>query len=335
MKCALICTTINVPTVLELYRQHGPDVRFFVTGDKKTPQAAYDFCDAIPNCVAGRETSQIGWKCSELIDWNCIQRRNIALLEAIKWGADIIVSVDTDDFPTMPDHFEQIENALAQPFNGLELRANSGWVDPGSLIEPPTSHRGMPVRLDRFYVHPAINRKVGVVASTVLGSCDLAAIDRLVGTPKRSVASELARSGVIVDPACNWTIFNSEAVAYCRELAPAMMVLSFVGRFDDLFASLICQRIMKDSGYVTRLGPPAVWHEREDRDILKDLQGEVWGMSHIEGFAAFLEDVAFIADDTIAQRVRGIYKSAERNKVLPPQTIEAALAFLDDMESIL
>ena len=36
MKTALITTTINVPTVLELYRQHGPDVAFFAVLDRKS-----------------------------------------------------------------------------------------------------------------------------------------------------------------------------------------------------------------------------------------------------------------------------------------------------------
>lgn len=335
MKTALITTTINVPTVLELYRRHGPDVRMFVAGDLKTPQAAADWCHDLNGVtyLAPQMQQSFGYKCSELIGWNTIQRRNIALLEAVKWGADIIVSVDTDDFPTSSNHFEEIASAISQPFNGLELRANSGWVDPGSLIEPPTPHRGMPVRLDRFYVHPAIDRKVGVVASTVLGSCDLAAIDRLVGTPKRNVASELARSGVIVDPARNWTIFNSEAVAYCRELAPAMMVLPFVGRFDDLFASIITQRIAETKYYVVRLGPPVVWHEREDRNILKDLDAEVFGMRHIDRFANHLEALPLPAGSVIEQ-LRYLW-NGRMPKWVPPQTIEAALAFLDDMEGVL
>ena len=83
MKFALATTTINTPQVLALYGAYGPNVKMFVAGDTNTPQAAYDFCDRIPNCVAGRPTSQSGWKCSELLGWESICRRNIALLEAV------------------------------------------------------------------------------------------------------------------------------------------------------------------------------------------------------------------------------------------------------------
>src|SRR5262245_60222898 len=105
MNIALITTTINVPRVLKHYRAIGPDVRFFVAGDIKTSQAAYNLCDSIPDCIAGRPTSQDGWACSELIGWNSIQRRNVALLEAVRWGAEIIVSIDDDNIPTKRDYF--------------------------------------------------------------------------------------------------------------------------------------------------------------------------------------------------------------------------------------
>ena len=40
MKIALCTTTIHVPHALKLMREIGPDVRFFVAGDKKTPTEA-------------------------------------------------------------------------------------------------------------------------------------------------------------------------------------------------------------------------------------------------------------------------------------------------------
>lgn len=36
---------------------------------------------------------------SNLIGWNCIQRRNIGYIEAYKRGADIIASIDDDNIP--------------------------------------------------------------------------------------------------------------------------------------------------------------------------------------------------------------------------------------------
>ena len=97
MNTALITTTVNVPKVLALYRKLGPGVHFFVTGDEKTPPVdTWDFDWAAIDLskwhyFSAEQQKYLGWKCSELIGWNCVQRRNIALLEAVKAGADILV----------------------------------------------------------------------------------------------------------------------------------------------------------------------------------------------------------------------------------------------------
>ena len=96
MKTALITTTINVPRVLELYRKLDPDVRFFVAGDMKTPHdETTELCDWIGNCdfISQLRQTRKNYEHSELIGWNTDSRRNIALLEALKWGADLIVSM--------------------------------------------------------------------------------------------------------------------------------------------------------------------------------------------------------------------------------------------------
>lgn len=332
MKIALCTTTITIPHVLRLYRAADARVKFFVACDQKTPVNECYLKENYPEHTWFIPVDdQKQWKCSELIGWNSIQRRSIAFLEALRWGADVIVSVDTDDFPTEPAHFKTIETIVREPFNGIELRTDSGWVDPGSLIDPPTPHRGMPVRLDRFFAHPALDRKIGVVASTVLGSCDISAVDRMTGLIKRHSASELARSGVVVDPRRSWTLFNSEAAAFTRAIAPAAMMLPFVGRYDDLFASMIMQRVMREYGYHVHLGPPIVWHEREDRNILKDLANEMYGMEKIQDVARWLDAIQ-LKGRTVLEDTRTIWNSAG---LLPQKTHEAALAYLDDVESVL
>ena len=153
MKTALITTTINVPRVLALYRKHGEDIRFFVAGDRKTPQEAVDFCLALPNTHYIYPSEQDKWKCSELIGWNCIQRRNIALLEAVKWGAEVILSVDDDNIPLDEDYWFNSQEPFSPdsrlmrktPFSGLKVSTPSGWFDLGSLLVPPIKQRGFPV----------------------------------------------------------------------------------------------------------------------------------------------------------------------------------------------
>src|ERR1017187_4179499 len=102
MRIALIITTINIPSVLALYRRFDPSasVKFFVATDLKTPRAAEQFCENLGNCAVVAGSS---YKCAPIIGNNSIQRRNLALLESLKWGADIIVSIDDDNLPLDPN----------------------------------------------------------------------------------------------------------------------------------------------------------------------------------------------------------------------------------------
>lgn len=193
MKTALVTTTINIPTVLALYRKLGPDVEIFVTGDMKTPvPEAYQFMAEL-GCIAKVPQEQEGWACSELIGWNTIRRRNIAVLEALKWGADVIVTIDDDNIP-LGYYFHEIRSAfqleVETPFgsawsdglhNGLSITTANGWFDPGRLMVPPTKHRGFPhEKLDPgFVVEPAVGRRVGVVAGLCLGDPDIDAVTRI------------------------------------------------------------------------------------------------------------------------------------------------------------
>ena len=34
-----------------------------------------------------------------MIGWKCIQRRNFALIQAYKYGADVIATIDDDNIP--------------------------------------------------------------------------------------------------------------------------------------------------------------------------------------------------------------------------------------------
>lgn len=355
MKTALITTTINVPTVLELYRQHGPDVAFFVAGDRKSPH------DDIVQMLAKLDgqvfyfqpENQTDWKCSGFIGWNSIQRRNIALLEAVKWGADIIVSIDDDNIPlgryntSWDNYFNSFGQVLAPSlaergdvtaFRGIKVSSPTGWFDVGQLLDPIAPHRGFPISVDgsKYEVSHVTNGKVGVAAGMCLGDPDISAVTRIASGPVVHRVSELLNAGIVVDPK-TWTVFNSQNTAFIRELAPAFFMLPGVGRYDDIYASLIMQRVMRERNLHVHFGKPFVWQQRNAHNLVKDLAGEIDGMANIEQFARYLDRQVIDGrarsqeQGSILDHCRKLYASAP----LPPQTIEAALAFLEDMEGVL
>src|SRR5690349_21599048 len=100
MSTALVMPTIHVPYVLKYYREIVPDMMFFVIGDERTPD---DEVRQLLREVGSAEyysvedQRRLGYQSCELIDWNHPGRRSIGFLEAVKAGADVIVSADDDN----------------------------------------------------------------------------------------------------------------------------------------------------------------------------------------------------------------------------------------------
>ena len=84
-------------------------------------------------------------KLSRLVEWNCIQRRNFAILEALERGATQIALIDDDNIP-LPNWFKinllENKNISAQKYT-------YGWqniFDPIGLTNHKNLwHRGFPL----------------------------------------------------------------------------------------------------------------------------------------------------------------------------------------------
>lgn len=339
MRTALVTTTINIPHVLKLYRRYGPDVRFFVALDKKTPEEAVNFCaHDIDNTHVCYIQDQQQWSCSELIGWSCVQRRNIALLEAVRWGAGIIVTIDDDVLPLTDDYFWKFLDLFASSFCGIEVSSPSGWYDAGRLLTPVVRHRGLPLRLDpdEPVLTPVTDVDIGVAAGLWIGDADVNAVDRIAIPPAVHSATELARTGVVVAPGTR-TVFNSQSTAFRRGFAPAMFMLPGVGRADDIFASLVTQRVMRESGYRVHFGQPfaACWQNRSNESLLHDLREEMLLLERVEDFETVLAHTSLHGITSVTQQVRTIYHNLANEKWMPRQAIEAGLAYCDDIEPLL
>ena len=69
-----------------------------VIGDQKTPEKEYKKLKDII-FLSPKDQERMSKKISDLIGWNCIQRRNFGFMYASKIKADIIASVDDDNIP--------------------------------------------------------------------------------------------------------------------------------------------------------------------------------------------------------------------------------------------
>lgn len=346
MRVSLISTSIRVPKVLALYRKLGAEVAFYVAADEKTPLEAYEFCAGVHDCelYTPERQRELGYTCSELIGWSCVQRRNIALLEAVKYGAEVIYTVDDDNIPLDKYHWFNVHEPFditnimmrKAPFSGLKASSLSGWFDPGCLLVPQTKHRGFPISVKSEPIFESVvDANIGVAAGLCLGDPDIDAVTRIATAPIIHSVSELGRAGVVVDPACK-TVFNSQNTSFRRELAPAMFMMPCVGRYDDIYASLVCQRVMRERDLHVHFGQPFIWQQRNQHNLLNDLRVELDGMDNIKTFASIL-DLIQLSAPTILGQVRHIYSTlqAAATTIIPPTACQAALAFCDDIEPLL
>jgi hypothetical protein len=342
MKLALITTTINIPSVLALYRRFdlSAAVRFFVAIDDKTPRSVPVFLDSLGNCQV---VDQTDYKCDAIIGRNSIQRRNLALLEALKWGADIIVSVDDDNIPIDPNYFHQFEavfnprrwdhTLIGRNWSGLCAHSVNGWFDPGAFLVPPATHRGFPAHIvPETYFEAITNAKIGVAAGMVLGDPDISAVERLARGTRVSGVGEILKAGIVVDPQTH-TVFNSQNTAFLRQFAPAMMMWPGVSRYDDIMASLVTQRVMREHGYHVHFGRPLVYQQRNAHDLRQDLAGEVWGMQYADKIAVLLDDID--VRGSVIDGVRNIFLQLGKYDFIPSIVSECGAAWCDDVEGVL
>ena len=337
MKIAIVTTTIHTPRTLSLMAKLSPEVRFFVALDENTPEEAVNFCQHdVPNTQVIFLQDQEKWACAKYIPMRCVERRNFAILEAVAWGADVLVAWDNDNIPTDSAYFSAFQMLFDPEWeNGFTLKASSptGWFDPGALLVPQTKHRGFPISIKSDPVfEPVIDTKVGVAQGLCLGDPDIDAVTRIATAPIIHSVSELGRAGIVVDPSC-WTVFNTQNTAFIRELAPAMFQMPGVGRYSDIYASLITQRVMRERGLRVHFGQPFVWQQRNQHDLIRDLRQEIDGMENVWKLAGSLDNMDRFAVDKSIERP--IYEHLYNVDWWPKIASDAALAFLDDMESVL
>ena len=330
MKIALATTTIHVPHALKLLRKCSDDVYFFIAGDEKTPVHAARFAAGLGNGYFS-PFEQGAWKCSEAIGWNTIARRNIAFLEALKWGADVIYSWDDDNLPIFSNHFDILP--AGKIYSGIKVTGEP-WFDPGSLLIPATRHRGIPYA-GRVAKHASsvVDARVGVAAGLVIGDPDIDATSRMELRPDIGSVHILGSTGVVVNPA-TWTVFNSQNTAVIRELIPAWFLMPGVGRHDDIYASLIVQRVARERGYHVHFGPPFTYQQRNDHNLITDLRAEIDGMENVTVLADLLDSI-ILPGKSVIEDTRKIYQTLEHADWIPDAAIYAAYKWLDDVESVL
>lgn len=333
MRLALCTTTIHVPHALKLLRKCSPDVMFFIAGDRKSPDLEITtMLEDVSNHMYFSVDWPNRWKCSKLIGENTLARRNIAFLEALKWKADIIISWDTDNYPINGSYSNQFAWSLGK-FNGIVVSGKDDWFDAGAYLRPPAKHRGFPIQRKHLPVYSTItDAKVGVAAGLILNDPDVDATTRIVQAPESQEVSLLMDAGVVVD-LHTWTVFNTQNTAVIRELIPAWFMLPNVGRMDDIYASLIVQRVAREREYHVHFGQPYALQQRHPHDLIKDMRAEIDGYENVIKLADLLDSI-ILKGRNVIEDTRTIYQTLAHCAFIPEASARAGLAFLEDCEGL-
>ena len=340
LRVVLLTTTIRVPRVLERYRQLDPDALFIVVGDRKTPHAeTRHFVDSLGNSLylSDEDQTKLGYASSEIIGWNKIMRRNLALLEAIRQQPDIIISIDDDNLPLGEDYFQDLRRILGRSYSGLMASGSNGWFNIGALLTPSVWHRGFSYEHRQgdgaFQLQPVTDRRVGVAAGLWLGDPDIDAMERITNQPTVLHLSDALCGGVVVEPN-NYSPFNSQNTGFVTELAPLMMVWLGVGRYDDIWASYVAERVMRETGHLVHYGRPLVWQERNPQNRWKNLRDELLGMEHTPQFCRDL-DAMNLGPGGVVDKLARIYEQLEGKAYVPPIALELGRAWVADVTKAL
>jgi hypothetical protein len=239
-------------------------------GDLKTPHDEYKDLNLIYMDPEYQEKNYK--KLSDLIGWNCIQRRNLGYIEAYKRGATIIASVDDDNIPNQDWGFDIFLDKKVNCKKYQNSDPNINIWDPLSVTEyKHLWHRGFP--LDLVYTKNNITSSNSEIVPSVQadfwnGDPDVDAMERLIYNPTCTFSNEVFPFfGNGISP------FNSQNTFFTRDSIKDFFLFPYVGRMDDIWGSYYCQA----KGHKVLYNRPTVFQDRNVHNHLVDFSKELDG----------------------------------------------------------
>jgi hypothetical protein len=237
-----------------------------VVGDQKTPDN-YRLKNGI--YLSPNDQVKISEKLSDLIGWNCIQRRNFGLLYAFNLGADVICTVDDDNIPL--DYWGK-EIFINSKLTLKQFNTNEVAFDPiGATNYKNLWHRGFPLELipNRGYGDSSvIEITPDIQADFWNGDPDIDAICRLEHKPECEF-----NSSCFPFTSNKLSPFNSQNTFINRKVAIDYFLFPHVGRMDDIWAAYY----VLSKGNKVVYNKATVYQDRNTHNLIEDMKKEYIG----------------------------------------------------------
>ena len=270
-KKVIVTTTINYPTEALIKYSLMKDWKLIVVGDLKTPHRDFLKMKNIIYLSPNNQKKLFG-SLSDLIGWNCIQRRNLGFVYAKKVGAEIIATVDDDNIPKRTWGKNIIIN---KKIRIKKFITNNIVFDPISVTNHKDLwHRGYPLELIKKK-NNILKKKdifindINIQADFWDGDPDVDAIERL------TLNFENCKFKKKYFPFTSNKIspFNSQNTFLSNKVLKHYFMFPNIGRMDDIWASYYVQSL----GYKVAYCESSVVQKRNVHNYIKDLKKEVIG----------------------------------------------------------
>lgn len=315
----IVCTTIFEPDWLQGYldnlRQYGhdADTRIDIIVDRKTPPSVAEAAAAArrdgfdvwcPDAEEQEDFLKRLGAAGDFIPWNTDNRRNIGFLAALEDDAELLVSIDDDNY-CLPDSDFLGTHAICggPPQAETQLASGAPWFNICSLLDAggqTTYPRGLPyaARDDGSLAQPgaldaeAAQRRVAVNAGLWLEDPDVDAITRLCQRPRVR-----AGSGDVALAPETWSPINTQNTGLTRDAAFAYYYVRMgyplqglrIDRYGDILSGYFVQKCAKHLGDSVHIGAPVAEHRRSQHNLFKDLYFELAGMVIVEELLPWLQ----------------------------------------------
>ena len=273
MRKIIVTTTIS--PVLEASKKYADmdGWEFIVVGDLKTPAEDYKKIDCI---YLTPEYQEEKWKrLSDLIGWNCAERKTLGVLEAYEMGADLIAIVDDDNVP--------LENWGKNILIGKEVEVDYYKTDDLCFDPlyhtnyPQLWHRGFPLQLLDKRQEFTKTKKI-IIPDVQSGlwdnEPDIDSVCRMEHMHNIEYC-EFSKEGFPM--ATNtFSPFNSQNTILSRDAAREYFMMVRTGRMTDIWAAYYNQACGFQSVYTEM----DVRHDRHVHNQTKDFKDEILGNIH-------------------------------------------------------
>ena len=271
----IVTTTISEPTEATLKFAAMPDWQLVVVGDTKTPHESYRSLAGVIY-LSPEDQEAISKELSDAIGWRSIRRRNFGFIYAYQNGAEVIATVDDDNIP----YEGWGENLLVGKTVEVDTYDDAlGVFDPISVTEHSNIwHRGFPVQFvpNRAPVYQG-KRVINCMVQADFwdGDPDVDALCRLSIAPQVKFQKFQPFAPISITP------FNSQNTFLHRDVIPFYMMIPHIGRMDDIWgAYMLQQELGMDHPPFICFCPASVYQDRNDHDLVIDLEQEIVGYRH-------------------------------------------------------